>query len=145
MSAVVCGLDVHKDSTYATILNPEGKVINQSRMTNEKVPSYLSHFKVGKVAIEASTSVASIYRQLVSEGFDVVVSHPKKTRYIAEARIKSDRVDSKVIGELARLDALPYYLLGVGDRCMPQSTGVKRGTYLEREGMKKKNQIRDFT
>ena len=28
MSALVCGLDVHKDSTYATILNPEGKIVN---------------------------------------------------------------------------------------------------------------------
>ena len=46
MSASVCGLDVHKDSTYATILNSEGKIINQTRMTNEKVLSYLSHFKV---------------------------------------------------------------------------------------------------
>jgi len=25
-------LDVHKDSTYATILNFEGKIINQTRM-----------------------------------------------------------------------------------------------------------------
>jgi hypothetical protein len=32
MSALVCGLDVHKDSTYATILNFEGKIINQTRM-----------------------------------------------------------------------------------------------------------------
>ena len=48
MSASVCGLDVHKDSTYATILNSEGKIINQTRMTNEKVLSYLSHFRVGQ-------------------------------------------------------------------------------------------------
>ena len=41
MSALVCGLDVHKDSTYATILNHEGKVINQMRMDNEKVPVVL--------------------------------------------------------------------------------------------------------
>jgi hypothetical protein len=52
MSAVVCGLDVHKDGTYATILNSEGKIVNQMRMTNEKVLSYLSHFKVSKDAIE---------------------------------------------------------------------------------------------
>ena len=76
---------MHKDSTYATILNSEGKVINQTRMNNEKVLSYLSHFKVSKVAMEASTSVASVYRQLAGRGFDVVVSHPKTTRYIAEA------------------------------------------------------------
>jgi hypothetical protein len=30
----------------------------------------------------------------------VVVSHPKKTGYIAEAKIESDRVDSKAIAEL---------------------------------------------
>jgi transposase len=43
----------------------------------------------------------------VKEGYTVLVSHPKKTRYIAGAKIKSDRVDSKAIAELARLDALP--------------------------------------
>lgn len=75
MNAVVCGLDLHKDSTYATILNSEGKIINQTRITNEKVLPYLCHFKVSKVAMEASTSVASLYRQLAGEGFDVVTSH----------------------------------------------------------------------
>ena len=45
------------DSTYATILNPEAKIINQIRLNNEKVLSYLSHFKVSKVAMEASTPV----------------------------------------------------------------------------------------
>ena len=35
--------------------------------------------------MEASTRVAPIYRELELEGYDVVVSHPKKTRYIAEA------------------------------------------------------------
>jgi hypothetical protein len=59
MSPVVCGLDVHKDSTYATILNPEGKIINQTRMDNEKAQSYLLHFKVGKVAMEASTRAST--------------------------------------------------------------------------------------
>lgn len=40
------------------------------------------------------------------------VSHPKKTRYIAEAKIKSDCVGSKAIAELVRLDALPLaYML----------------------------------
>ena len=46
MSAFVCGLDVHKDSTYATILNLEGKIINQTRMKNERVLPYLSYFNV---------------------------------------------------------------------------------------------------
>ena len=104
MSALVCGLDVHKDSTYATILNSEGKIVDQARMENEKVAAYLSQFKVRKVAMESSTAVAPLYRQLKREGFDAVVSHPKKTKLIAEAKIKSDRVDSKAIAQLLRMD-----------------------------------------
>ncbi len=63
MSAVVCGLDVHKDSTYATILNLEGKIVNQTRMNNERVLSYLSHFKVERVATE------SVFEKWCSENF----------------------------------------------------------------------------
>ena len=64
MSALVCGLDVHKDSTYATILNNEGKIVNQTRMSNERVLSYLALYKVKKVSMESSTAVAPLYRQL---------------------------------------------------------------------------------
>ena len=98
MSALVCGLDVHKDSTYATILDSEGKIVDQTRMENEKVASYLSYFKVGKVAMKIiDCCCTTLYGQLKIEGFDTVVSHPKKTKLIAEAKIKSDRVDSKAI------------------------------------------------
>jgi transposase len=76
-------------------------------MSNERVLSYLSNFRVSRVAMESSNQVASLYRMLENSGYSVVVSHPKKTRYIAEAKIKSDRIDSKAIAELARLDALP--------------------------------------
>ena len=41
MSAFVCGLDVYKDSTYATILAPDGKIVNQTRMSNDRVLLYL--------------------------------------------------------------------------------------------------------
>ena len=73
MSALVCGLDVHKDSTYATILNDEGKIVNQTRMSNERVLSYLAHYKVKRVAMESSKAVAPLYRKLENKGFEVVV------------------------------------------------------------------------
>jgi hypothetical protein len=75
MSALVCGLDVHKDWTYATILNHEGKVINQMRMSTEKVLSYLAHYNVNRVAMESSTAIAPLYRKLTSKGFDVARAH----------------------------------------------------------------------
>jgi transposase len=86
-------------------MNPEGKIVNQARMNNERVLSYLSSFNVDRVGMKASNQVASLYRQLVKRGYCVSVSHPKKTRYIAEAKIKSDPVDSRAIAELVRLGA----------------------------------------
>jgi len=76
-------------------------------MPNEEVPAFLKPYRVERVAMEATTSIAPLYRQLVEEGYDVLVSHPKKTRYIAEARIKTDRVDSRALAELLRLNLLP--------------------------------------
>jgi len=96
MSAYV-GLDVHKEWAFATVLDQDGRVVVQRKLPNEHVPSFVGDFKVEKVGLEASTHIAPLYRALVKEGFRVEVSHPKKTRYIAEARIKSDRVDSKAI------------------------------------------------
>src|SRR4030067_1107141 len=135
MSALVVGLDVHKESFYATVLDQNGKMINQMKMSNGKVLSYLSHFSVDKVAMEACSSAVPLYRQLASEGYNVSVSHPKKTRYISEAKIKSDRVDSTAIAELARLDALPLAY-------MPDETiaalreKVRRGAFLVRQRVK---------
>ena len=80
-------------------------------MSNERVLPYLSHFKVSKVGMESSNQIAPLFRQLSSWGCDVVVSHPKKTRYIAEAKIKSDRVDSKTIAELVQVRRFAFGLL----------------------------------
>jgi transposase len=135
MSACVCGLDVHKESTYATILSPEGKIVNQMKMSNEKVLSYLSRFNIGKVAMESSNQVAALYRTLESKGYTVIVSHPKKTRYIAEAKIKSDRVDSKVIAELTRLDALPLAYMPEKEIAVLREQ-VRRRAFLVRERVK---------
>jgi len=53
MSAFVCGLDVHKDSTYATILDCDGRIVSQRRMVNDRVLSYLSDFPINRIGMEA--------------------------------------------------------------------------------------------
>ena len=68
--ALVYGLGVHKESTYTTILDPDGEIITQKRMPNEEVPAFLRPQEVEKVAMEASTSIASLYRKMVEEGFE---------------------------------------------------------------------------
>ncbi len=90
MSALVCGLDVHKDSTYATILDSNGKIVNQRRIGNDKVLSHLSNYPINRIGMESSNQIVPLCRQLTKDGCTVSVSHPKKKRYIAEVKIKSD-------------------------------------------------------
>ena len=106
MNALYCGLDVHKESTYATVINVFGEVLTQRRMKNEEIPDFLEPLQVEKIAMEASTYIMPLYRQLTGKGYNITVSHPKRTKYIAESRIKNDKVDSKALAELLRLNAL---------------------------------------
>jgi len=142
MSAVVCGLDVHKESTYATVLDHNGQVIIQRKMPNEDIPRFLEPLHPDKLAMEASTYIIPLYRKLVEQGYTVTVSHPKKTRYIAEARIKSDRVDSKALAELLRLDSLPPSYIPPREIAEIRER-VRRRAFLVRQVTKLKVKIRD--
>ncbi|MEM3666727.1 MAG: transposase [Candidatus Bathyarchaeia archaeon] len=82
-----------------------------------------------------------LYRALVGKGFVVEVCHPKKTRYIAEARIKSDKVDSRAIAELVRLDALPLSYMPPPEIAVLREK-VRRRAFLVRERAKLKTKIR---
>jgi hypothetical protein len=44
MNALFCGLDVHKETTYATIINIYGEVQTQKRMKNEEIPDFLEPY-----------------------------------------------------------------------------------------------------
>ena len=143
MSALICGLDVHKDSTYATILDSKGNILNQTRMDNDKVLSYLDDYDIDRIGMEASNQVSSLYRKLTREGYSVSVSHPKKTRYIAEAKIKNDRVDSKAIAELVRLDALPKAYMPDEDTAILREK-IRRRAFLVRERVRLRVKIKNF-
>jgi len=143
MSALVCGLDVHKDSTYAMILDGNGKIVSQKRMGNDLVPSYLSSFRVGRIGMESSNQIVPLYRLLTKNGYDVSVSHPKKTRYIAEAKIKSDRVDSKAIAELVRLDALPSAYIPDPETAILREK-IRRRAFLVRERVRLRVKIKSI-
>jgi transposase len=59
------------------------------------------------VVIEASTNAWAIYDQLVDLVGRAVVVHPAKVKLIAEARVKTDKVDVLTLARLLRADMLP--------------------------------------
>ena len=91
--------------------------------------------------MESSTYIVPLYRALVDRGFRVEVGHPKETRYIAEARIKSDRMDSKAIAELVRFDALPQSYMPPPDIAVLREK-VRRRAFLVRQRAKLMAKVR---
>ena len=60
-----------------------------------------------KVAVEACSYWYPVCDLLEERGIEMVLSHPSKTSIIAEAKIKTDKVDSKNLAKLLRADFLP--------------------------------------
>jgi len=78
MIAVFCGSDIHKETTYATVLDSTRQVVNQRRMKNDEVPEFLEPLKVDRVAIENSMYIIPMYRKLTERGYDVTSATPRR-------------------------------------------------------------------
>jgi transposase len=104
------GMDVHKKSCYATVVDEQGITVSEKRFLNtiEELDKFLHETdRNTRIVMEATYSWEHIYDNIVSEGFDVCLTHPTKTRAIAEAKIKTDRMDSKILADLLRANLIP--------------------------------------
>ena len=103
------GIDLHRSFSYITTMNDKGEVLGQKKLpSNGEIAEFLKEFDESmEVAIEASPSWYWLYDHLEGEGFDVKLSHPLKTKAIAYAKVKTDKVDSATLAHLLRSDLLP--------------------------------------
>jgi transposase len=105
------GCDVHKRTAVFTILLPDGAPFGTYTVpvTREALAAFAER-QLGaedRLAMEATTNtweVAGVLRRFVQE---IVIGNPLKVRAIAEAKIKTDKVDSRVLAELLRCNYLP--------------------------------------
>jgi transposase len=103
------GLDFHRSFTYVTTMNDKGDIIGQKKLpSNGEIVDFLKGFEDRmEVAIESTPSWYWLYDCLEDEGFDVKLSHPLRTKAIAYAKVKTDKVDSSTLAHLLRSDLLP--------------------------------------
>ena len=105
------GLDVHKDVVEYCILDREGKKLDGGRFICEA--SVLVNFATNvlspkdQVALEATMHTWTIVDILEPFVEKIVVGNPLKTKIIAEAKVKTDKVDAMILAQLLRSDFLP--------------------------------------
>jgi transposase len=105
------GCDVHKRTAVFTILLSDGTLFATYTVpvTREGLAAFAERqlAQEDRLAMEATTNtwaVAGVLRPFVKE---IVIGNPLKVRAIAEAKIKTDKVDSRVLAELLRCEYLP--------------------------------------
>ena len=103
------GLDLHRSFSYVTTINDKGEIVGQKKLpSNGEVVEFLKEFgETMEVTTEAIPSWYWLHDRLEDEGFDVKLSHPLKTKAIAYAKVKTDKVDSATLAHLLRSELLP--------------------------------------
>lgn len=103
------GLDVHRDFAQIAILE-DGEVRSGGRIPT--TPEALRRFARtldpdDEVVLEATCNTHAIVRLLQGHAGRVVVSNPLRTRAIADAKIKTDKVDAEILVRLLAGGWLP--------------------------------------
>ena len=90
-------------------MNYEGEIEKQIEISTDQdeVRKFFEKYREAKVAVESTMNWIPFYENLESLGCKVVLSNPLQTKAIASARIKNDKVDSKVLADLLRTNLLP--------------------------------------
>jgi len=104
------GLDVHKKWMQICILDARGKVLFEGRSpaTADQVRGFARTLRpTDHIALEATTNTWAIVAHLERHAGRVVVSNPLQTKAIASAKVKTDKVDARVLADLLRCDYLP--------------------------------------
>jgi transposase len=105
MEKLYVGVDLHKTSCWVTVLDADGHVLESRRIGTTK-PELLEFFgkvrKPAALAVEATLNWYYFLNVMEPLGLELHLVHALKTRAIASARIKHDRLDSRVLAELLR-------------------------------------------
>jgi len=108
------GVDVHKKVCRAAMMNDEGEMADEFSFKNSKrgIEEFVMKIELFRdtvqVAVESTGNLwIRLYDCLEERGIRIVLSNPYKTRLIAEARVKTDKVNARILAQLLRADMLP--------------------------------------
>jgi transposase len=103
------GIDLHKKTSFITTVDDSGKVVFRRNLANQEehiLDYFINLDGPTKIVIESMCSWYWLYDLLKAHHFNVVISNPLKTKAIASAKIKNDKVDSHMLAQLLRADLI---------------------------------------
>jgi transposase len=126
-----------------TVVDAQGQLMKAGKVPNtrEAVHAFVAPYRDDAQAVlEATRNWTVMYDLLEREVQVVYLAHPLKVRAIAEARIKTDRIDSKILAHLLRCDLLPTAYLRPREQRISQQI-LRQRMFLVRVRTMVKNRI----
>ncbi|MCB0415913.1 MAG: IS110 family transposase [Bdellovibrionales bacterium] len=112
------GVDYHKKFSYMVVKDYSGKVLRHGQIQNtfDHVNNFLKPFKEDSSAVlESCRNWCVMHDWLEDIVDDVVLANPFKVKAIAEAKIKTDKIDATVLADLLRADLVPQCYIAPRD------------------------------
>ncbi len=137
------GVDYHKRSSYVTVVDVRGRVVREGQIANsrEAVAGALAGIEGEMSAVlEAGRNWPVMYDWLEELVDGVTLAHPAKVRVIAEAKVKTDRIDSRMLAQLLRADLIPTVYVP-GEVTQEQRRQLRQRMFLVRLRTMLKNRI----
>ncbi len=100
------GLDVHNVRTQYCLMDPAGQILSEGNVPTEAVASLVPEADCA-VVLEATGSWHHTYHALRSCAAEVKLAHPSHVKAIASARVKTDRIDARILAHVLRTDLVP--------------------------------------
>lgn len=123
------GVDLHRRTSYLTTVDQRGKVVARANLPNDQ-KAILAYFAQlpgpTRVVIEATAGWYWLHDLLVEKGIHVIISNPVKTKAIASARIKNDKLDSHMLAQLLRAELIAtVYIPSIQSRALREMLRYK--------------------
>lgn len=94
-------MDTHDGHSQVAVMASDGTLLDERHVTDSALEAFAREYAGSQVAIEATGFYRHVYETL-DEHMDVTLVNPKKTRVIAEASIKTDKLDAQMLAHLLR-------------------------------------------
>lgn len=108
MRTIYIGMDIHKNFIQAAAIEENGGIIEQCRFdaSQEHITRFIQSlasptYRI-KAAIESTSTWYHVYDMLESLGIDTTLVNARRTKVIAESKIKTDKLDALSIAHCLR-------------------------------------------
>ena len=99
------GIDIHDHYAQVAVVDGDGNLQDEFRVPTNRLDELAEQYPGGSAAIEASGNYRPVY-EVLDEHLDVTLANPSKNRLIADATVKTDRLDAKRLAHLLRTGML---------------------------------------